>query len=247
MLTLRCRALDNAGFTKHCFTTRKGGVSEGFLAETNLSFSREDKQKVTENYNRIAKAVGLSGNFRLTWQEHTDNIDVVTAASGFVFSDAPVDGLVTNRKDICLTAFVADCVPVLLADPKTKSIAAVHSGWRGTAKGITSKAVKLMRENYGADPRDIIAAIGPCIGKCCYEVGEDVFEQFGVPEYFTKKPDGKYMLDLNLANKSVLLAAGLSAQNIHTSYECTFCKSDIYYSHRATNGRRGNLAAMIEL
>lgn len=224
-----------------------GGVSEGFLAQTNLSFSRECRENVVENYKRIANAVGFSGNFRLTRQEHTDIVDTVTDANGFVFSEKPVDGLVTNKQGICLTVFIADCVPVLIADTKTKSIAAVHSGWRGTAKGITANAIKLMQNNYGTDPRDIIAAIGPCIGKCCYEVGGDVFEQFGNARYFTEKPNGKYMLDLNLANKDVLLCAGVPEQNIYVSYECTFCKSDIYYSHRATNGKRGNLAAMIEL
>lgn len=244
---MHCRAFDNAGFEKHCFTTRLGGVSEGFLAETNLSFSKECKQNVTENYNRIKNAVGFSGNYRLTQQEHTDIVEVVTEADGFTFSKTAVDGLVTNKSGICLTAFIADCVPVLICDPVTRCVAAVHSGWRGTAKKITQNAVLLMQKNYGADPKNMIAAIGPCIAKCCYEVGQDVFEQFGNPKYFDKKQNGKYMLDLNLANKDVLLQAGLTEPNIHISFECTFCKSDIYYSHRATNGRRGNLAAMIEI
>ena len=213
----------------------------------NLSFSREDRENVEENYRRIKDAVGFSGNFALTRQEHTDIVYECEAADGFYIYDTVVDGLVTDKSGICLTVFIADCVPVLIADPKTRCIAAVHSGWRGTAKKITANAVKLMAEKYGADPKDMVAAVGPCIGKCCYEVGEDVLKGFGNPAFFTAKKNGKYMLDLNLANYSVLEGAGLSRENIHVSGECTFCKSDLYYSHRATNGKRGNLAAMIEI
>lgn len=247
VITLKCIPLERAGFEKHCFTTRIGGVSEGYLASTNLSFSRECYDNVAENYRRIASACGFSGNFALTQQEHTDIVREVTGGTGFVFADSAVDALVTNSKDICLTVFVADCVPVIIADPVTKSVACVHSGWRGTAKKITKNAVAMMREKYGADPKNMLAAIGPCIRKCCYEVGEDVFDGFSDSRFFTEKKDGKYMLDLGFANREVLKDTGLLPQNIFDSGECTFCKSDIYYSYRATNGRRGNLAAMIEL
>ena len=201
--TLRCRALDEIGFKKHCFTTRAGGVSRGYLSETNLSFSREARENVLENYRR-------------------------------------------------LVIFVADCVPVIIADPQKKAAACVHSGWRGTALGITAAAVRKLMQNYGCDPRDMTAAVGPCIGACCYEVGQDVFDGFtardlSLSRFFEKKTGGKYMLDLNGANRAVLESAGLLPENIHLSCECTYCNSDIYYSHRATNGKRGNMAAMVEI
>ena len=109
-----------------------------------------------------------------------------------------------------------------------------------------------MIANYGCNPWDLTAAVGPCIGACCYEVGQDVFDGFtkNNPEFsqfFREKTDGKYMLDLNGANRAVLESAGLLPENIHLSYECTYCNSDIYYSHRATNGKRGNMAAMVEI
>lgn len=248
ILTLKNRALDAAGFEKHCFTTRIGGVSRDCFAHTNLSFSREDRQTVEENYRRIANAVGFSSAFVLTKQEHTATVQIIDSGynkPGFITMSNPTDGLVTNEKGVCLTVFVADCVPVLIADKRKRAVAAVHSGWRGTAKRITARAVELMRECYGSRAEDMIACIGPCIGKCCYEVGGDVYEGFGDPKYFEEKGNGKYMLDLNLANMDILKNAGVG--EIHVSYECTYCKSDIYYSHRKTNGKRGNLAAMIEI
>ncbi len=248
VVTLHSSLLDDAGFEKHCFTTKLGGVSEGHLAQTNLSFSREEKDKVLENYRRVTDAVGIDmGAMALTCQEHTDIVREIGKEykdCGFYISESAVDGYITNQKGICLCVFVADCVPVLIADPKNRAVAAVHSGWRGTAKGITKNAVKMMQSKYGSDPADLVAAIGPCISKCCYEVGQDVYEQFGRPEFFTPRGD-KYMLDLVGANIAVLNEAGV--RQVDACCECTFCKSDLYYSHRATNGKRGNMAAMIEI
>lgn len=252
---LKCRALDSAGFTKHCFTTRKGGVSGGFLAETNLSFSREARENVLENYRRVFAAAGFSGNAVLSNQQHTDNVLTVDgsfAGRGFAAVKDATDGFVTNERGVCLVTFVADCVPVIIADPVQKAAACVHSGWRGTAAGISENAVRKMTENYGSDPKDLIAAIGPCIGACCYEVGDDVLCGFtsanpDFARFFEPKADGKYMLDLNGANCAVLERAGLKPENIHVSFECTCHNSGLYYSHRATKGKRGNMAAMIEI
>ena len=253
--TLRCRALDDAGFKKHCFTTRIGGVSSGYLAGTNLSFSREERENVLENYRRVFKAVGFSGNAVLSNQQHTDIVKFIDSEYknvGIITESCAVDGFVTDRHGICLVTFVADCVPVIIADPVKNAVACVHSGWRGTAAGITARAVQKMTEHCGSDPKDMIAAVGPCIGVCCYEVGRDVLDGFrefdsDAGRFFTEKPDGKYMLDLNGANRAVLERAGLKSENIHISYECTFCNSELYYSHRATKGKRGNMAAMIEI
>ncbi|MBP3480507.1 MAG: peptidoglycan editing factor PgeF [Clostridia bacterium] len=253
--TLRCRALDEIGFKKHCFTTRAGGVSRGYLSETNLSFSREARENVLENYRRVFEAAGFSGSAVLSNQEHTDivlTVDGTHKTGGFWTADRAADGFVTNERGLCLVIFVADCVPVIIADPQKKAAACVHSGWRGTALGITAAAVRKLMQNYGCDPRDMTAAVGPCIGACCYEVGQDVFDGFtardlSLSRFFEKKTGGKYMLDLNGANRAVLESAGLLPENIHLSCECTYCNSDIYYSHRATNGKRGNMAAMVEI
>ena len=248
VITLHCKALDDAGFTKHCFTTKTGGVSTGYLAQTNLSFSRECESNVKENYARVMAASGIDAkSVVLTNQEHTDIVKVFDGdtTEQFIKSETAVDGFVTNKEGVCLAAFTADCVPVIIADPVKRAVACIHSGWRGTAKKITKNAVELMSKTYGCNPADMVAAIGPCISKCCYEVGQDVFDGFGAPEYFTKKPDGKYMLDLVFANEQVLKEAGI--KNIYASNECTFCKSDLYYSHRATKGKRGNMAALIQI
>lgn len=249
---MRCKALDNAGFKKHCFTTREGGVSTGYLAKTNLSFSREDRQTVEQNYRIIANTVGFSGVFALTNQEHTDTVKMIDSGENeFITSDGAVDGYITNKSGVCLVVFVADCVPVIIADIKKRAVACVHSGWRGTAKQITRNAIEMMACEYGTDPSDLICAIGPCIGKCCYEVGQDVYDEFSKTAdatlVFDKKENGKYMLDLVTANRLVLKEAGVPSDNIYASNECTFCKSDLYYSHRATKGKRGNMAAMIEI
>lgn len=253
VVTLHCKALDEIGFNKHCFTTRLGGVSSGYLSSMNLSFSREDRKTVLENYRRIKEAVGFSGTFALTDQQHTDTVmRVDKVQNGFEVVGKAVDGLVTNVLGITLTVFVADCVPVIIADPVTRAVACVHSGWRGTAAMITSKAVSKMVSEYGSDPKTLVAAIGPCIGECCYEVGHDVLDGFceinpNAQTFFKPKPDGKFMLDLNGANRAVLEMAGLLKDNIHVSNECTCCKNELYFSHRATKGKRGNLAAMIEI
>ncbi len=248
VITLHSKALDSAGFKKHCFTTKKGGCSKGYLAQTNLSFSRECEENVKENFSRVSDAVGFSKKaYALTNQQHTDIVDIIEndkADCGFYISKTAVDGYVTNQKDICLCVFVADCVPIILADTKNRVAACVHSGWRGTAKKISQNALTLMSKNYGTKPGDVIAAIGPCISKCCYEVGRDVYDEFGVSEVFTPRGD-KFMLDLVFANTAVLKDAGV--KKIDACFECTYCKSDLYYSHRATDGKRGNMAAMIEL
>ncbi len=247
VVTLRCRALDMAGFEKHCFTTRLGGVSTGDLYSLNLSFSREDGKTVEQNYRRVFDAVGFSGACALTDQRHTDNLAVIEGGDGFIKSDGPTDGLVTAKSGICLAVFVADCAPVLLADPVKQVVSAVHSGWRGTAAGISAGAVGIMKERFGSDPESIIAAIGPCIGACCYEVGDDVYEGFGGGSFFEKKENGRYMLDLSGAIRRTLERAGLAPGNIYESRECTRCGNDLYYSHRATGDRRGNMAGMIEI
>ena len=241
------------------FSTRLGGVSENHLYSMNLSFARGDEEEnVRENYKRIASAIGFSPEQMVfTDQTHTTNIRKVTSddcGKGFIkerdYHD--IDGLITNEPGIVLTTFYADCVPIYLIDPKKRAIGLSHSGWRGTVGKIGQVTIQKMQEAYGCDPADMIAAIGPSICQDCYEVSEEVILQFqnGFQEkYWTelyeKKENGKYQLNLWRANEIILEEAGIRKECIATTYICTGCNPRLLYSHRASMGKRGNLAAFL--
>ena len=186
--------LEETGFVRHAFTTRAGGVSEGVCATLNLSFSRGDKEEaVRENFRRVAEELGAEPErFVFTDQTHTTNVRIVTQEDAGKGLTRPkdyrdIDGLVTNVPGIVLSVFTADCVPVYLADPVHRSIGLVHSGWRGTAGRIAEKALRIMAEQYGTDPADVICAVAPSICQDCYEISRDVAEIFG--EEFAGRED----------------------------------------------------------
>ena len=252
--------LDSVKGVTALFTTRMGGVSKGQYASMNKTTTNgDDLNSVKRNYEIICKAVNIDPkNLVLSKQTHTDNIRTVTKedCGKGIFSERDyddVDGLITNVKGIALVTQFADCTPLLFYDPVNKVIANVHSGWRGTVKQIGAKAVKRMTEEFGSNPSDIIAAIGPCIGKCCYEVDTPVYSEFekvaglDLSAIFTQKNDDKYMLDLWEANRQILISAGVKPENIDVTDLCTHCHSEYFHSHRATGGMRGNLAAIISL
>lgn len=240
------------------FTTRMGGVSKGQYSSMNMSTTNgDDLNSVKKNYEIICNAVNINPkNLVLSKQTHTDNIRTVTEedCGKGIFSERDyddVDGLITNVKGIALVTQFADCTPLLFYDPVNKVIANVHSGWRGTVKQIGAKAVERMVNEFGCQKENIIAAIGPCIGKCCYEVDDPVYDEFKkipvlkINRILTKKDDGKYMLDLWEANRQILINAGINPENIDVTDLCTHCHSQYFHSHRATGGKRGNLAAII--
>lgn len=251
----------NTGIVKHGFSTRLGGVSEGYYSSLNLSFTRgDDEEAVRENFRRIGKAIGVCcENMVFTQQTHTTNVRVVTdedRGMGIMrprsYSD--VDGLVTNVPGICLVTFFADCVPLYFVDPVKKAIGLSHSGWRGTVGKIGKVTVERMQEEFGCDPSDILAAVGPSICQDCYEVSEDVIEQFKEhfpekdwPELFYGKENGKYQLNLWKANELIFLEAGILKEHMAVTNLCTHCNSDILYSHRTTGDKRGNLCAFLAL
>lgn len=253
--------LEKTNLVKHGFSTRLGGVSKGIFGTMNLSYNRgDDKAAVDENYRRIAKALDTSvENMVFSHQTHTTNVRVVTGADkgkGIVkeLDYENIDALVTNEKGIMLVTFYADCVPVFLVDTENEAIGLCHSGWRGTVGKITQNAIKIMGEQYGTKPGNIVAAIGPSICVDCYEVSYDVILQFKncfdnkhYSELFYEKQNGKYQLNLWKANERILLEAGVAPDNIQTTDICTCCNSDKLFSHRASEGRRGNLAAFLEL
>lgn len=243
----------------HAFSTRLGGVSQGIYSSMNLSFTRgDDDAAVYENYRRLAEAVGFSAEDIVTSdQTHTANVRLVTEedrGNGITkprpYTD--VDGMITNVPGLVLATFYADCVPLYFIDPVHRAIGLSHSGWRGTVAKIGEVTVRRMQEEFGSDPSEIYGAVGPSICQDCYEVSEDVIEQFraAFPQdkwdaLFYGKPDGKYQLDLWEANHQIMLGAGLKEEHISMPNLCTCCNSEFLFSHRASHGRRGNLGAFL--
>lgn len=253
--------LTDTKIVHHGFSTRLGGVSQGCYASMNLSFTRgDDEAAVRENYHRIAKSIGVKcENMVLSQQTHTTNVRVVTEkdkGKGIVkpLDYTDVDGMVTNIHGICLVTFYADCVPLYFVDPVQKAIGLSHSGWRGTVGKIGKETIRKMEEQYGSDPKDILAAVGPSICKDCYEVSEDVilefqknFEERYWKDLFYRKENGKYQLDLWKANEIIFKESGILPEHIAVTNVCTHCNSEILYSHRTSGDRRGNLAAFLAL
>lgn len=264
----------NTGLVDHGFSTRLGGVSKGCYSSLNLSFTRGDKEEaVRENFNRIGNAIGIRcEDMVFTQQTHTTHVRVAAEddrGMGLMRRDPchmgglevscggsrrDVDGLVTDVPGLCLVAFFADCVPLYFVDPVKRAIGLSHSGWRGTVGKIGKATVELMQQQYGSDPADILAAVGPSICQDCYEVSEDVIEQFMAnfsegtwTELFYRKANGKYQLNLWKANEYIFEEAGIRKEHIAVTNLCTHCNSELLYSHRAAGDRRGNLCAFLAL
>jgi polyphenol oxidase len=255
----------------HGFSTRLGGSStldgEKVL---NLSFTEWDaKENVLENRRALQKAIGTE-EFTLAplRQIHSDVVNAFSAASAAARKG---DASATNTPGVLLSAQTADCVPILLVDPRGHAVAAIHAGWRGTLGRIAQKTVGRMQMEFGSKPLDLLAAIGPSIGPCCYEVAADFVTKFtaqfsDAAEFFDEartgdepnplqwlnmKPPGhqpppkKVHLDLWKANHSQLLAAGLQTQNIYSSNLCTACHSDLFFSYRKQGALSGRMMSVI--
>ncbi len=254
--------LEKIDWISHLFSTRMGGVSEGIYSSMNLSYTRGDEREaVDENFRRIAAALGCGvEDMVCSDQTHTTNLRIVGKADGGKgitrerdYSD--VDGLLTDEPGVYLATFFADCVPLYFVDTRRKAVALAHSGWRGTVARMGQCVVERMREAYGTDPADLVAAVGPSICQECYEVSEDVADAFASAfhksgqerEILFAKGGGKYQLDLWRANEIVLAEAGILEENIQVTDLCT-CHNDRYlFSHRASRGQRGNLGAFLGL
>ena len=258
---LKFSLFEDTGIVKHGFSTKLGGVSKGYYSSMNLSFTRGDNEDdVRENFRIMAGAVGVKNeDMVFTHQTHTTNVRVVTKedrGNGITrernFFDT--DGLVTNDENVCLVTFFADCVPLFFLDPVKKVIGLSHSGWRGTVGKIGMETVRVMKEEFGCDPNDILAAVGPSICQDCYEVSKDVIDKFKEnfdekywDELFYEKDNGKYQLNLWKANEIVFLESGITKDHIAISNICTHCNSDIFYSHRTTGDKRGNMCGFLSL
>lgn len=238
----------------HCFTTRLGGVSTGHLESLNIGIHRgDDPKNVEENYRILGRAIGFSNkDLVITRQIHSDIVRKVGRADCGVYmvegASPECDALITNEPDVALVVFTADCTPILLYDPVTGAVGAVHAGWRGTAAAIAGKTVAAMAREFGSDPADIRAAIGPNIGFCCFETGSDVPDAmraaFGeAAEPFIRAKGDKYYVNLKEINALVLRSAGV--RHIDISTDCTACQHNRYWSHRVTKGLRGSQGAVI--
>ncbi|MCM1540286.1 MAG: peptidoglycan editing factor PgeF [Blautia sp.] len=256
-------ALAESGLAEHLVTTRLGGVSTGDLATMNLSFTRGDREEnVLENYRRVGRVLGCGlEDMVASHQTHTVNIRRVTAADRGKGIVTPrdyenIDGLMTDEKGIALVTFYADCVPLLFLDPVHQAIGLAHSGWRGTVGRMGQRMTEAMAEAFGSRPEELIAAVGPSICRECYEVGEEVAQRFwqlfGGRERCGRvvtegKAPGKYQLDLWLANRRILEEAGIPRHRISVTDICTCHNSDYLFSHRGSNGHRGNLGVFLML
>ncbi|MBR0231751.1 MAG: peptidoglycan editing factor PgeF [Clostridia bacterium] len=253
----RSRLFDSYG-VRHAFFTRRGGVSSGVFESLNfavgIGFEKDDIKNVIANYAVAASVFGLKEtDVCRTYQTHTSVVERATEADrgrGITLPpyDHGVDGLYTTQKDLLLSVRTADCVPVLICDKAKTVCAAVHAGWRGTVGGITLNAIERLN-SLGAETRDILVAIGPCIGQCCYEVGGELLPEFtalhpGLAEFFEPRGE-KYMLDLTGANRFILERAGVPPEQISCAGFCTKCRPRDFFSHRVSGSDRGTMSAFI--
>jgi polyphenol oxidase len=264
------------------FSTRRGGLSrvycpEDALGELNLGFTADDDRKtVACNRQLLAEAVTDDRETPLVSLRQIHSNLVVKATRSDAAREVPrkADGQFTNDSGLLLAIQTADCIPILIADRSLRAVAAFHAGWRGTVKRIVESGVGRMRLAFGSRPQDLVAAIGPGIGPCCYAVGEEVFSAFEsqfsyaselfhevantdpvrkkYPMLFlTQRAPGHSSLgtslhvDLVEANRRQLLAAGLQAESIQVIGGCTQCHAELFFSHRASHGHAGRMMAVI--
>lgn len=244
----------------HAVSTRFGGVSQGPFASLNLALHvGDDGEDVAVNRRRFCEALGLDAAQLCTAEQvHADRIARVTRAEAGrgsrLYADAlpGTDALMTNEPGLPLMLFFADCTPVLLFDPVHRAAALAHGGWKGTVRSIAAKTVAAMGAAYGTRPADCLAAIGPSIGPCCYEIGDEVAGQFqqAMPQFASEILQQKNRhIHLNLwqANACQLVSAGLVPEHIETAETCTSCNSQVFFSYRADGGKTGRIAAVIAL
>lgn len=253
-MVTECDALARSPRFTHAFSTRIGGVSEGPYASMNLTTGTGDRpEAVRENFTRLVAALPHPpAAVCRTHQVHKDRICIVSAGNAADFAEEPpeCDGLATAEHGHLLVGKFADCVPILLADKRTGAVAVVHAGWRGTAMRIAETGVSAMRTGFGTDPADLIAAIGPAIGPCCFLTHSDVTDAMlascgdVAPTFISPAADGRSHVDLKRINAAILETAGVA--EIYVCPDCTCCQAERYHSHRRTGPVRGSMVAVIQ-
>ncbi|HTD46663.1 MAG TPA: peptidoglycan editing factor PgeF [bacterium] len=250
-------ALEETGFVRAVFTTRRGGVSRGAYDSLNLSSAvGDDPEAVTVNRRRLADAVGMSlGALVEAEQVHGSAVALAGRGGGPPMPPpgAPipgVDALVTADPGLWLAIYAADCVPVLVLDPATPAIAAVHAGWRGAAAGMVPAAFDRMRTAFGTAAAQCRVVLGPAIGGCCYEVDAPVARAMeGAawwPEAARPTGPGRWHLDLRTAIRRQLVDLGVPADHVTIVPHCTACRADLFFSYRR-DGVTGRMGACIGL
>lgn len=239
------------GPVRHAIFTRQGGVSQGPYASLNLSASvSDDRDRVYANRARAYATHGRSYD-SLVHAHLIHGADVARVSqTDYGQHVGPIDGLITNEPGCGLTMNFADCTPILLYDPVNKAIGLGHAGWQGAIKDLPGAMVRAMQQAYGSEPADLLAGVGPCIGPCCYEVGEPVVsavhQAFAEPGHlFVQNGGPRPHFDLPQANYQRLAAAGV--RQIELSELCTACRTDLFFSHRAEKGRTGRFGALMIL
>ncbi len=275
---LRSEKLSKLDWLAHGFSTRTGGTSRPYGGNAlNLGFTKQDSRSTVERNRQLFLDELGASNARGSWnlitlrQIHSDLIHRIDRTPAEPLAG---DGLLTNTPGLVLAVKTADCLPVILVDRKHRAAGVFHAGWRGTLQRIVEKGVGEMRKHFKSDPRDLVAAMGPCVQKCCYEVGEEVrakFEtQFAYASslfhelkesdpvrdkypllYLTARAPGhselpvKLFLDLVEANRRQLLDAGVPPKNIEAVGPCTACHTDLLFSHRAEKGVTGRMMSAV--
>ncbi len=227
----------------HGFSTRRGGRSHDAFASLNLGGSVGDgAEAVAANWDALKRATGLG--FARARQVHGDRV-VVARAAGDLGEEA--DAVISVAHGVAACVVVADCVPILLADPRSGAVAAVHAGWRGTLAHTAARAVERLAQEVGAQAGDLLAAIGPAIGPCCYEVSPELAQAFrdDLGSSVAEPRGGNARVDLWLANELVLQRAGLCRERVEVLGRCTACEPDAFFSHRRDRGRTGRQVGFI--
>ncbi len=249
--------LSQIPFIRHAFSTKIGKGSRT-RHPMDMSFDRDDREAVTENYKLLCNAAGLDySSLVASAQDHHTFVRVCTSAEKGIGiyrekDMQSVDGLVTIEPGLTLCTYYADCTPLFFVDTVTHAIGLAHGGWRGTVGKIAEKVVGTMRESFGTDPKDLVCAIGPNISVCCYEVDESCAKEFYAlglqsDRFVFPKEGGKYMVDMLECNRQILVSCGVKPENITVSDVCTKHNSDLLWSHRATKGDRGLMCAMMRI
>src|SRR5664280_719002 len=229
---LQSTLLSDCDFLVNAFCTRRGGASQDEYKSLNMSFREGDEEfRVLQNWDRLATAFAIPmEQFLVVNQVHGDAIFVIKPHGSYFSTrdELNYDAIVTSRTDLAICIKTADCVPVFIVDQVKKVIAVVHAGWKGTALEISAKVIRLMQSQYGSQSADILAAIGPSIGKCCYEVDQataDAFRGQNNSDLFLQpgKKKNKWMLDSVEANRRQILEAGVPENNIEVAVYCTAC------------------------
>jgi len=246
------------GYVKCAVFSRTGGYSSYPYHSLNLGIHvNDDFNAVISNREKASENLGFTLNNLIAMEQvHGDNLSVVThteeGRGAFSWDDAieKTDGLVCSDKNLLLMAVVADCAVAVFYDPVKEIIAISHCGWRGTVKKLAVKTIKEMEKRFKCQACDIRVGISPCIDSCCYEVGHDVFMEFynnfgDQGKIFFHQKNGSLYLDMKKALRFQLLEAGIKEEHLEISEQCTFCRKDLFFSHRAENGKTGRFGVFI--